>query len=174
MYLLLLIIFATVIEPDLADASANLPDKYSGADVGRVTNGAATALLAKSYLFQSKWNNAAITAAKIINSNKYTLNPFYSHNFNANFKNNNNSESIFEIQHLTGQNPQTGNQLNQYFAPQVNAGYFFNAPTQNFVNEFEKTTGGVYDPRLDYTVGRDSMPWYNGEIFLKDWLPNCP
>ena len=163
-------IFATVIEPDLADASANLPDKYSGADVGRVTNGAATALLAKAYLFQNKWNNAAITAAKIIN-NKYTLNPFYSRNFNANFKNNNNSESIFEIQHLTGQDPQTGNQLNQYFAPQVNAGYFFNAPTQNFVDEFEKTAGGVYDPRLDYTVGRDSMPWYNGEIFKKDWSP---
>ena len=46
---------------------------------------------------------------------------------------------------------------------------FFNAPTQSFVEEFEKTTAGTYDPRLDYTIGRDSMPWYNGEIFLKDW-----
>ncbi|MFL5787998.1 MAG: RagB/SusD family nutrient uptake outer membrane protein, partial [Flavisolibacter sp.] len=104
-------------------------------------------------------------------SNQYSLNPIYSRNFNANYKNNNNPESIFEIQHLTGQDPQTGNQLNQYFAPQVDGGYFFNAPTQNFVDEFEKTAAGFYDPRLEYTVGRDSMIWYNGEIFSKDWSP---
>jgi hypothetical protein len=93
----------------------------------------------------------------------------YSQNFNANFKNN--KESVFEVQHLTAQDPQTGNSLNQYFAPRIDGGYFFNAPTQRFVDEFEKTFSGVYDPRLDYTVGRDSMPWYNGVIFSKDWSP---
>jgi len=93
----------------------------------------------------------------------------YSQNFNANFKNN--KESVFEVQHLTAQDPQTGNFLNQYFAPRIDGGYFFNAPTQRFVDEFEKTFSGVYDPRLDYTVGRDSMPWYNGVIFSKDWSP---
>lgn len=162
-------IFTAVIEPDLVAAATGLPDKYTGADVGRITSGAATALLTKAYLFQGKWNNAATTAEKIIGSNKYSLNQLYSRNFNAGFKNNANPESIFEIQHLSTQDPQTGNQLNQYFAPQVDGGYFFNAPTQSFVEEFEKTTAGTYDPRLDYTIGRDSMPWYNGEIFLKDW-----
>ena len=165
------VIFETVIETDLAEAAAGLPDKYTGADVGRVTSGAATALLAKAYIFQRKWGSAATTAFKIISSNKYSLNSFYTRNFNANFKNNTNPESIFEIQHLTGQDPQTGNQLNQYFAPQVEGGYFFNAPTQNFVDEFEKTGAGITDPRLDYTVGRDSMPWFNGTIFLRDWSP---
>ena len=53
---------------------------------------------------------------------------------------------FFEIQHLSTQDPQTGNQLNQYFAPQVDGGYFFNAPTQRFVEEIEKTTAGTYDP----------------------------
>src|SRR5437762_7251271 len=48
-------IFETVIEPDLTYAAANLPVSYTGADVGRVTSGAATALLAKAYLFESKW-----------------------------------------------------------------------------------------------------------------------
>src|SRR5256885_14745324 len=165
------VIFQTVIEPDLIDASAKLPVNYTGADVGRVTNGAATALLAKAYLFEGKWDLAASAATKVINSNKYSLNPIYTRNFNANYKNNNNPESIFEIQHLNGQDPQTGNQLNQYFAPQVDGGYFFNAPTQNFVDEFEKTAAGFYDPRLDYTVGGDSTLWYNGEIFSKDWSP---
>lgn len=164
-------IFQAVIEPDLQAASTVLPDRYSGNDVGRVTKGAAMALLAKAYLFQGKWNEAATTAAIVVNSGQYSLNPIYSHNFNANFKNNNNPESVFEIQHLSGQDPQTGNQLNQYFAPQVEGGYFFNAPTQNFVNEFERTASGTADPRLDYTVGRDTMPWFNGVRFSSDWSP---
>lgn len=162
-------IYETVIEPDLLDAAAHLPLIYSGADVGRATSGAAKALLAKAYLFEKKWDQAKTTAEEVIASGQYSLMPLYSENFNANFKNN--SESVFEIQHLNGQSPFTGNVLNQWFAPAIEGGYFFNAPTQNFVDEFEKTGSGVYDPRLDYTVGRDSMPWFNGEIFSKDWSP---
>lgn len=162
-------IFETVIEPDLLDAASNLPGSYSAADVGRATKGAATALLAKAYLFQQKWDKAASTAEKIVLGNNYSLMPVYSQNFNANFKNN--KESVFEVQHLSGQDPIIGNELNQLFAPQIEGGYFFNEPTQNFVNEFELTIDSIYDPRLDYTVGRDSMPWFNGRIFNKDWAP---
>ena len=163
-------IFETVIEPDLTDAAANLPVSYGGANVGRATSGGATALLAKAYLFESKWDKAASTAAKIVNSNVYDLMPVYSQNFNQKFKNN--KESVFEIQHLTGQNPKLGNELNQFFAPQIDGGYYFNAPTQNFVDEFEKTVAGIVDPRLDYTVGRDTMPWFNNRIFDKTWSPS--
>ncbi len=164
------VIFETVIEPDLTDAATNLPVSYSGADVGRVTSGAATALLAKTYLFESKWDKAATTAAKIVNSSMYNLMPLYTQNFNQKFKNN--KESVFEVQHLTGQDPKLGNELNQFFAPQIDNGYYFNAPTQNFVDEFEKTGTGVVDPRLDYTVGRDSMPWFNNRTFDKAWSPS--
>lgn len=160
-------IFETVIEPDLSDAAISLPQSYSGPDVGRATAGAATALLAKAYLFESKWDKAATEAAKIVNSNLYDLMPLYTQNFNQKFKNN--KESVFEIQHLTGQDPKLGNELNQYFAPQIDGGYYFNAPTQNFVDEFEKTITGIVDPRLDYTVGRDSMPWFNNRVFDKTW-----
>jgi hypothetical protein len=163
-------IFETVIEPDLTDAANNLPVTYSGADVGRATSGAATALLAKAYLFEGKWDKAASSAANIVNSNVYDLMPVYSQNFNQKFRNN--KESVFAIQHLTGQDPKLGSELNQYFAPQIESGYFFNAPTQNFVNEFEKTGTGVADPRLDYTVGRDSMPWFNNRLFDKAWSPS--
>jgi hypothetical protein len=163
-------IFETVIEPDLADAANNLPATYSGTDVGRATSGAANALFAKAYLFQRKWDSAATTAAKVVNSNLYDLMQVYSQNFNQKYKNN--KESVFEVQHLTGQDPALGSELNQFFAPQIDGGYFFNAPTQNFVDEFEKTAAGITDPRLDYTVGRDSMPWFNGQIFDKAWSPS--
>lgn len=162
-------IFETVIETDLQAAAATLPPSHTGADVGRATSGAAKALLAKAYLFQSKWTAAATAAGEVVASGVYDLMPLYSQNFNANFKNN--KESVFEVQHLTAQDPQTGNALNQYFAPRVDGGYFFDAPTQGFVDEFEKTDSGVYDPRLDYTAGRDSMPWFNGETFSKEWSP---
>ncbi len=163
------VIYETVIEPDLAAAAANLFAKYTGADVGRVTSGAATALLAEAYLYQKKWDQAAVTAAKIVNSGAYDLMPVYTQNFNQKYKNN--SESVFEIQHLTGQDPKLGSELNQYFAPQIDGGYYFNAPTQNFVDEFEKSGSGIADPRLNYTVGRDSMPWFNNRIFDKSWSP---
>ena len=163
-------IFETVIEPDLTDAANNLPVSYSGPDVGRATSGAATALLAKAYLFEAKWDLAVSTAAKIVNSNVYDLMPVYSQNFSQQFKNN--KESVFAVQHLTGQDPKLGSELNQYFAPQIESGYFFNAPTQNFVDEFEKTADNVVDPRLDYTVGRDSMPWFNNTLFDKAWSPS--
>ncbi len=163
-------IFETVIEPDLTAAASILPVSYSGADVGRVTSGAATALLAKAYLFEDKWDKAASTAAIVVNSGVYDLMPVYTENFNQAFKNN--KESVFEIQHLTGQDPKLGSELNQQFAPMIDGGYYFNAPTQNFVDEFEKTGTNVVDPRLDYTVGRDSMPWFNNRKFNKAWSPS--
>ena len=163
-------IYESVIEPDLKDAVNALPLTYSGADVGRATSGAANALLAKAYLFQAKWDSAATAAAVVINSNAYDLLPVYTENWNQNFKNN--KESVFAVQHLTGQDPKLGSELNQFFAPQIDGGYFFDAPTQNFVDEFEKTPAGVADPRLDYTVGRDSMPWFNGRIFSASWSPS--
>src|SRR5664279_5452043 len=74
-------VFETLIEPDLINAATMLPVTYSGQDVGRATSGAATALLAKAYLFQGKWDSAANTAAKVVNSNLYDLMPVYTLNF---------------------------------------------------------------------------------------------
>ena len=59
--------------------------------------------------------------------------------------------------------------MNQYFAPQAEGGYYFNSPTQDFVDEFEKTTAEVVDPRLDYSVGRAGQTWLNGEPFDPTW-----
>jgi len=169
-------IYNSVIEPDLTSAAGLLPQVYNGStptdnlsNVGRATSGAATALLTKVYVYQQKWDSAIAAAQQVINSNVYSLMPLYSQNFSADFKNN--SESIFEVQMLGGQVPKTGNALNQWFAPAVDNGYFFNAPTQSFVSEFEVTPEGVADPRLSYTVGMDSAAWFNGEIFSAAWSP---
>ena len=155
------------IELDLVDASIILPVSYSG-ETGRATEGAAFGLYAKVLLFQEKWQQS-LDAVTEVEALGYTLMPLYRENFEVLTENN--DESVFEIQHLTGQVPFLGSNLNQWFSPIVENGYFFNAPTQNFVDEFEVTVGDVVDPRLDYTVGREGKKWVNGEDFLPEWSP---
>jgi starch-binding outer membrane protein, SusD/RagB family len=162
-------IYESVIEPDLLAALKILPANYTGANVGRATSGAAASLLTKVYIYQEKWDSSLIYSNLVINSGQYSLMNVYSQDFDALHKNN--QESIFEVQMIGGQNPNVGNALNQWFAPQVVGGYYCDAPDSNFVAEFEQTSSGVYDPRLDYTVGRDSMPWNDGELYLKSWSP---
>jgi hypothetical protein len=131
---------------------------YPSSENGRAKPGAAKALLAKTYLFEKKWALAAETASQV-ESYGFSLMPVYQHNFNVNFDNNN--EQIFQVQHLSGQSPVLGSRLNQWLAPREQNGYGFNEPTQNFVDEFEKTSQNIYDPRLDYTLAREGSTWFD-------------
>lgn len=157
------------IEQDLIESIPVLETTYTNADVGRVTKGAALGLLAKVYLYQGKWSDALTTIAEVEGLGLYSLQSVYKNNFIDSTQNN--SESLFEIQHLSTQSPKLGSHLNQYFSPSSDNGYFFDAPLQNFVDEFEKTAALVVDPRLDYTVGRSGQKWVNGENFDPTWSP---
>jgi starch-binding outer membrane protein, SusD/RagB family len=157
------------IEKDLADAVAVLPVSYGVSDNGRVTKGAALAMLGKANLYQQKWAAALGYFQQVEALGIYHLLPVYADNFNLAHENS--SESIFEIQHLSNQNPGTGSQLNQWFAPAPEGGYYFNAPTQKLVDAFEKNSTGDVDPRLDASVGRDGQAWLNGDIFSAGWSP---
>lgn len=55
------------IETDLTNAAADLPNNYTGPDVGRATAGAAYSLLAKVYLTERKWDKAVAQAEAVIN-----------------------------------------------------------------------------------------------------------
>jgi len=156
------------IETDLTEAIDDLPVSYPPAEVGRITKGAALGLLAKAFIYNQKWQNVLDVIAEIENLGLYQLMPLYQNNFEL--ASENNQESIFEIQHLSGQNPFMGNYLNQWFSPQVENGYFFNVPTQDIVNEFEQVAG-VSDPRLDYSIGREGGKWLNDEAFDPAWSP---
>ena len=157
------------IEKDLTDASMVLPPSYTSDDIGRVTRGAALAMLGKVSLYQQKWSEAINYFHMVENLGEYGLLPKYADLFKLEFENS--RESIFEIQHLTDQDPFTGNALNQWFAPSTEGGYYFNAPTQDLVNAFETSTTGEADPRLDASIGRDGQPWLNGEPFNASWSP---
>lgn len=79
-----------------------LPLIYSGADNGRVTLGAANALLAEVYLTRQNWVKAAEYAKKVMDSGRYALWPNYNDAFlfaNKHAANSApNGETIFDIQ----------------------------------------------------------------------------
>src|SRR3989475_531099 len=62
-----------LIVTDLQQAMAGLPASYTGSDIGRVTSGAAQAMLAKVYLTRQDWANAAQTAGTETTHKPYPL-----------------------------------------------------------------------------------------------------
>ena len=142
------------IERDLTDARAALPQSYSGADVGRATWGAATALLGKAEMQQGKWSAAAATLQEVIGSGLYDLMPNYADNFTDRFENN--QESLFEVQFgdrsflssgLRGLN------ISRMVGP-CGPSFCDGRPTRWYVEQFlqDSTVGGQVDPRLDLTI----------------------
>ncbi|PRP68402.1 RagB/SusD family nutrient uptake outer membrane protein [Nonlabens agnitus] len=134
------------IELDLQYAIDNL--EYSTPDVGRATKGSAQALLGKVYLFQQKYGDAADVLDDLILSNQYSLVEDYSTIFEND--NENNSESVFEIQYSDLEGAGFGclqcsegnvavgfNGIRSYDGPLFESGFSFNVPTQEVVDLFE-------------------------------------
>lgn len=163
------------IEQDLIDAQV-LPATYAGEDAGRVTKGAAYGLLAKVQLYQGKYEDALTSISNLKQLKLYDLEQDYSALFRLGEdgeSNGNSIESIFAIFFLSDQVPAMGNALNQWFAPAAEGGYYFNAPTQDWVDCFdEQTESGEEDPRIDASIGRDGKEWFEqGEFNAEEWAP---
>ena len=134
------------IEIDLQFAATNLPVVQD--TPGRITKGAAQALLGKVYLYQQKYDLAAAVLESVITSNAYTLVTDY----NAIFEeaNENNTESVFEVQYFDGQGAGFGclqcsegnvavgfSGVRNYTGPDFTSGFSFNVPVQEVVDAFE-------------------------------------
>lgn len=158
---------------DFQNAEANLPISYSnvtGADQGqkgRATKGAAAGMLAKSYLYRKDYVKAGTQLEKFFAggplANVYSLVPDYRDNFRD--ANENNSESLFEIQFTAG----IGNLMNWAGNPEATwrqvqtisitygmegKGFSDYLPTRWIYNEYklEKTVDNKTDPRLLATI----------------------
>lgn len=85
---------------DFKEATELLPVSYSAAaDIGRITKGAAIAMLGKTYLYDKQWGAAATELEKLTKSPfLYDLMADYADNFKTTVKNN--KESIFELQYI--------------------------------------------------------------------------
>lgn len=133
------------VEADLKAAYDVLPVNQT--QKGRATKYAAAALLAKAYMFQSKFAQAKPLLDEIINSGKYRLVDSYHDNYRAATENN--VESIFEVQMSVndgspgGQNGNAGNVLNYPYGTGPGGCCGFEQPSQNLVNAFKTTPTGL-------------------------------
>lgn len=162
-----------LIEQDLIFAAANLP--YVQNETGRVTKGAAEALLGKAYLYQDKFTEAATVLENLINNGPHRLltSAEYPNMFERDWENN--IESVFEIQYSDVDGGSfdcfpclEGNYTSFFNGPrgfvdssgQFDAGYSFNVPVPAVVNKAFSEPG---DLRLQYTI-----------LDIEQWIEDNP
>ncbi|MFD0991863.1 RagB/SusD family nutrient uptake outer membrane protein [Tenacibaculum geojense] len=134
------------IEADLQFAADNLP--YIQTENGRITKGAAQALLGKAYLYQNKFPEAANVLDDLIMNGPYDLVSDYNMIFEH--EGENNIESVFEIQYTDTEGAGFGclqcsegnvavgfNGVRSYTGPEYTSGFSFNVPVQEVVDAFE-------------------------------------
>lgn len=83
---------------DFKDAVEKLPVSYTSADIGRVTKGAAIAMLGKTYLYLQRWQEAA-DQFSILLSTPYTYDLVDNFGDNFYWQTQNNKESVFELEY---------------------------------------------------------------------------
>lgn len=144
------------IELDLIYAADNLP--YVQSEQGRITKGAAQALLGKAYLYQEKFTEAAAVLEDLIANGPHALVTDYNTIFEA--EGENSIESVFEVQYseLEGAgfvclqcsegNVAVGFMgIRNYEGPEFSSGFSFNVPTQEAYDAF-----AIDDPRRDIAI----------------------
>jgi len=132
------------ITDDLKFAADNLPETQ--AEPGRPTKYAAMALAARAYLQVLDYASAKPLLDAIIASDKYSLMPNYFDNYRI--VENNNAESIFEIQSAVNDideslNGEMGIGLNWPHGSDIGMCCGFHQPSQNLANAFKVDANGL-------------------------------
>lgn len=184
------------VETDFNDALPDLPEQYSGNDIGRATSGAAKTFLAKAHMWQNEHDQALPLLEEVINSNIYELSDNYVDLFvegvDTNEEifvvgfNNNGTGSFSNVnenslwQRYIGVRG-TGNQIN---APSGLPGFGFLMATDNITDRYEPNderryvnlwepgkvspaTGNTFNPVATGTLGR-----YPTDIGVMKWWWN--
>lgn len=175
------------IQKECEEAAVDLPLTVPAKDAGRATKGAAWALKGEQELYAGKWQEAAATHLKIMQSGAgYDLFADYGQLFLP--ANENNKEVIFDIQYAANVK---GEIKEKYWNPvKVSDGGGWGAvnPTQDLVDEYEfldgktEAEGSVnFDPanpyknrdkRFEATIIYDGASWKNGIIYTRLGVPN--
>lgn len=141
-------VYAQIIA-DFQFGAENLPPDNDAVNAGRATSGAATAMLVKAYLTRKEYTKAVEEARKVITSGRYSLWPVYQDVFLI--ANENKTESIFEVQFLSG----SGNIPSSYagfYRPSFDKRPGFGGNGDNPVTKSHYDAYGEGDLRKDVNV----------------------
>jgi hypothetical protein len=180
------------IQKDLDAAIALLPTSPRNGQKGRVTQWTAKAYKGRVQVYAGNYAGALTTLRDVKNSGPYALQPSYDQVWTGFQDLSNGPETIFAFQASSndgepnGENSNYGERLNFPSSGSPFGCCGFHQPTQNLVNYFKVDAAGLplalsspatwnasntnftstnpapVDPRLDWTVGRDGVPF-------KDW-----
>lgn len=168
-----------LIEKDLTEAAAALPVDYSDAEEGRITKGAATALLGRFYLYDQQWEKAHQTLGTLLGPPySYTLMPEYNQLFDHKWEKNN-PEHIFAMQMVAVAN--MGSSMDMWYGGRstYSRGGSDSFCTHQILSSYTYADGTPLDfttrpKRSDYgddeeiRYGEDLMAWYQA---LKEAKP---
>ncbi len=168
-------------EADFIQAQILSPEEWNAEFLGRATKGAATGFLGKLYLYAKKYNEAEAEFIKM-EGKKYSLLPGKDWDDNFGETNENNKESVFEIQfsHIPGTNssyifsdPETSdnpgrqNAHAQLYSWTDWANWAFQ-PRRVADFQYSNESGTAYvDPRA-------ALTFYGGTIGDQTYCDNCP
>lgn len=148
------------IEKDFQDAISLLP--VEPAFPGSAHLNAARAALARTYLFQKKYDLAKTLLDDIINSKRYKLWPDFYDNWNTAYEGKTtDTEAVFQIQNSLNDagGKENGKTLYLSGIAQIHGCCGFNQPSQDLVNSFKTDVAGL--PMLD-TYSEEDLPSDDG------------
>ena len=170
---------------DFQEAESKLP--ATQAEVGRVTKGAANAMLGRLYMLNRDFGNAESALNKVTG---YSLNPCFRDMFTL--AGENGPEMIFSIQASVGDgipDAHNANFADRLAFPHAGSPFGccgFHQPTQNLVNAYRTTADGLpaldnssdsnpgaddpIDPRIDFTIGRDGIDYLGHGDHAPSWI----
>ncbi|NND32597.1 MAG: RagB/SusD family nutrient uptake outer membrane protein, partial [Saprospiraceae bacterium] len=182
-----------LIVADLETAIAKLPETQT--EVGRVTKWTAKAYLGRVKIHTGDFSGTKATLDDVVNNGPYALEVCFHDAFSV--ANENGPETILAYQASVndgdggGDNGNRNDRLNFPHSGSPFGCCGFHQPSQNLVNAFKVDDNGLplvntfndanvtpddfVDPRLDWTVGRDDVPFLNhgihnpGYIRAREW-----
>jgi hypothetical protein len=171
------------------ERAADLLDE-TAPDIGRATSGAANAMLGRLHMIAGNMPAAKTALDKVENSNQYELQDCFHEIFSI--AGENGSEMIFTVQATVNDGDPNGDNAN--FSDRLANPHGgspigccgFHQPTQNLVNAYRVDGAGLplldnssnsnptadepVDPRLDWTTGRDGVPYLNWGTHAASWI----
>lgn len=189
---------ATELLKDLDSAIKLLPATPRNGQVGRATLWTAKAYKGRVQMYAHQYANALTTLQDVRTSGPYRLETSFDRVWSA--LTDNGPETIFAFQASAGdgepnaENANYGERLNFPYSPSHFACCGFYPPSQNLVNVFHVDAAGLplslsapgswnasdadfvagtmtpVDPRLDWTVGRDAVPYKDWGLYSIAWV----
>jgi starch-binding outer membrane protein, SusD/RagB family len=181
---------------DLDAAIAKLPTAPRNNQKGRATQWTAKAYKGRLQVYAGQFQDAVTTLQDVRNNGPYELQPSFDQVWSGFQEYSNGPETIFAYQASSndgepnGDNGNWGERLNFPYSGSHFGCCGFNQPTQNLVNFFRVDAAGLplalsapgswnasnanfaagdlspVDPRLDWTVGRDHVPFKDWGLYL--------